>query len=531
MLKKKIAAYVLVQKSAPQSERFFDNHDISYRRGWFERNKKMTDTLHVPPSDERVLKRELFDDFERLANCSQDAIYHYDLESNQFLFVNKRFRAYFLIDPKAHLSTALSQMLQSIHLEDREQALNALNKCLRSGDPEGEVEYRTLYPDGSIRFLHDRWIVLRDPYGEPLAVEGFIRDITQRHLSEVQFVESRQNALIGNYIVQDGKFTYVNPQFISITGYSEDELIDRDPLTLVHADYREYVRRCAASMLKGDSLTPYEFCVLDKSGSTHWVMEAVNSVMYKNKRAVLGYFMDITQLHEMKDNLSTLGLMVGTISHSLRGCLTGLNASLYLIEKGFYRDMPAQIEEGLDVTKLMADRIRKLVLDILYYSKERDLEIEEVEVWQYAKEVAVQIETRIKAANIEFITDFSSATGNLSIDPEIIRAGLINILENAMEACIEDTRDIRHTIRFSTRVDEAHVYFDISDNGPGIDRAEAGKIFQLFNSTKGKRGTGIGLFVTRKAILKHGGAIEVDSDSGEGATFCIALPRKPRGHS
>ena len=487
----------------------------------------MTKTHNAPTSTKIDSSQLLFNDFKRLADFSQDAIYHYDIATRRFLFHNRKFSTFFQLENEIETPTTSEKIFEIIHPEDRQKTLERLKASLIAGNEKGEVEYRTLYPDGSIRFLHDRWIVLRDPYGEPLAVEGFIRDITQRHLSEVQFVESRQNALIGNYIVQDGKFTYVNPQFISITGYSEDELIDRDPLTLVHADYREYVRRCAASMLKGDSLTPYEFCVLDKSGSTHWVMEAVNSVMYKNKRAVLGYFMDITQLHEMKDNLSTLGLMVGTISHSLRGCLTGLNASLYLIEKGFYRDMPAQIEEGLDVTKLMADRIRKLVLDILYYSKERDLEIEEVEVWQYAKEVAVQIETRIKAANIEFITDFSSATGNLSIDPEIIRAGLINILENAMEACIEDTRDIRHTIRFSTRVDEAHVYFDISDNGPGIDRAEAGKIFQLFNSTKGKRGTGIGLFVTRKAILKHGGAIEVDSDSGEGATFCIALPRKP----
>jgi signal transduction histidine kinase len=219
--------------------------------------------------------------------------------------------------------------------------------------------------------------------------------------------------------------------------------------------------------------------------------------------------MDTTKLHKMKDNLSTLGLMVGTISHSLRGCLSGLNASLYLIETGFYRNRPAQIEEGMDVTKLMADRIRKLVLDILYYSKERDLESEEVEVWQFSKEVAILIEKRIKAANIQFITDFSYDSGHFEIDPEIIRAGLMNILENAMEACIEDKRDITHWIRFTASVDEAKVYFEISDNGPGIEKEQASNIFQLFSSSKGNRGTGIGLFVTRKAILKHDGVFEI----------------------
>ena len=246
-------------------------------------------------------------------------------------------------------------------------------------------------------------------------------------------------------------------------------------MSLVHEDYREHVRKCAVAMLKGVSLTPYEFCVLDKSGSTHWVMESLTSVIYRDKRAVLAYFMD--------------------------------------------------------VTKLIADRIRKLVLDILCYSKERDLEREEVEVWQFSKEVAILIEKRIKAANIQFITDFSYDAGYLAIDPEIIRAGLITILENAIEACIEDKRDITHWIRFTASVDEAKVYFEISDNGPGIEKEQASKIFQLFSSSKGKRGTGIGLFVTRKAVLKHGGTINVDSIPDGGTKFRITLPRKPRTHN
>jgi signal transduction histidine kinase len=254
-------------------------------------------------------------------------------------------------------------------------------------------------------------------------------------------------------------------------------------------------------------------------------METVTSIIYSGQRAVLGYFMDVTKLHQMKDNLSNLGLMLSTISHSLRGCLTGLNASLYNVEAGFYRNNPAQIEEGLDLCKLMVDRVRKLVLDILYHSKERDLEIEVVEVWRFAKEVAILIENRIKAANITFATTFPPDAGWFAIDPEVIRTALMNILENAMEACIEDRRSIAHRITFSTRIDEANVCFEISDNGPGVEEEQAKNMFQLFSSSKGNRGTGIGLFVTRKAILKHGGTIRVESKPDQGATFHIVLPR------
>ena len=146
--------------------------------------------------DERGLKDERFDDFERLANSSQDAIYHYDIPSKQFLFVNRRFNDIFRIPPDARIAAVSSKMIESIHPEDLKTALNALSDSIEAGKVEGEIEYRVLYPDGAIRFLHDRWAVLRDATGSPLAVQGFIRDITQQYRSEIQFIESKQNAPI-----------------------------------------------------------------------------------------------------------------------------------------------------------------------------------------------------------------------------------------------------------------------------------------------------------------------------------------------
>ena len=468
----------------------------------------------------------LFNDFERLANHSQDAIYHYDTVDQRFLFFNRQFAKFFRLGKGPRQTVSSDNVIKAIHPEDRSRVLNALRDSVAQGKDQGEMEYRLLYPDGSMRWLHDRWIVVRPAEGGHSAIEGFIRDNTQSKIAELQFVQSKQKALIGSYIVRKGRFQYVNPEFLRITGYSSEALLGTASINIVQEDYREHVRASAIAMLKGRSQTPYEFCATDRSGNTHWIMETVTSVLFEGQQATLGYFMDITALRKMQGNLSALGLKVGTISHSLRGCLTGLNASLFLIESGFYRDKPAQIEEGLDVTKLMADRIRKLVMDILYYSKERDLQVEEVEVWPFVKEVAVYVENRIKAADVTFITDFPYAAGVMAIDSEAIRSALINILENALEACIEDTRAIDHWIRFETKVDRDQVLFAIADNGPGIDKDQAGTVFQLFGSTKGKRGTGIGLFVTRKAILKHGGQITLHSAANQGAEFRISLPRR-----
>lgn len=108
---------------------------------------------------------------------------------------------------------------------------------------------------------------------------------------------------VGVYIVQDGKFQFVNPQFQKYTGYSEAELIGKESLGLVHPDDRERVRESAIAMLKGTRLDPYELRYIVKNGETFWATETVTSIRYKGKRATLGNFMDITQQKQVEETL------------------------------------------------------------------------------------------------------------------------------------------------------------------------------------------------------------------------------------
>jgi len=484
----------------------------------------MKEKIRQPSPNHGPTEHGLFRDIERLADRSLDAIYHYSVEQRQFLFCNRRFAELFgLEDPNQRTVTA-EQILKKIHPQDRQKLLETFKNCPASSIDKGEIQYRLLQSDGNIRWLQDRWIMVRE--GGAPAIEGFIRDITEEKLAVEKFLDSQQNAPIGMFIVQDDKFKYVNTEFIRIIGYTIEELLESNPFIYIHEDYREHVRQHAVAMLKRKSTTPYEFCIHNKADEIRWIMETVTPIYYNGRRATLGYFMDITQLHTMQLNLSTLGLMIGTISHSLKGCLTGLDASLYLIETGFYRNKHARIEEGLDVTKLMVDRIRKLILDILYYAKERELQLTNVDVWQFAESVATRVETRIRAANIQFDCHFPADLGMFSIDTEILRLALINILENAMEACIEDVNNKKQLITFDVRGEDKQVIFEISDNGSGIEADQVSKIFRLFHSSKGHKGTGIGLFITRKVIHKHGGRITLKAEPGKGARFTIFLPRK-----
>ncbi|MCP4689175.1 MAG: HAMP domain-containing histidine kinase, partial [Desulfobacterales bacterium] len=240
-------------------------------------------------------------------------------------------------------------------------------------------------------------------------------------------------------------------------------------------------------------------------------------------------FFDITELRQTQENLASLGLMVSTLSHNLKGILTGLDAGLFFIEKGFYRGRGAHIEEGLDVSKLMAERIRRMVYDILYYAKERDLQLKRTSVVHFANDVVSSIEIRIRAADIEFTHDYAPNLGEFEVDAGLFRSALLNLLENAMEACIEDAGKPSHKIEIIVGMDEDHILFDIIDNGSGIEKDRIKQMFTLFYSSKGHRGTGLGLFITRQVIRKHGGHISATSEKGKGSRFHIRMPRKPGG--
>ena len=109
------------------------------------------------------------------------------------------------------------------------------------------------------------------------------------------------------------------------------------------------------------------------------------------------------------------------------------------------------------------------------------------------------------------------------IDPEGIHRAVLNIVTNAIDAC-EGADDARVSVVNEWDAALSIARIRISDNGVGIDEADIGSIFQIFASSKGSRGTGLGLPVSRKIIAEHGGTIVVTSQPGQGATFTIELP-------
>jgi PAS domain S-box-containing protein len=148
-------------------------------------------------------------------------------------------------------------------------ALNLINKLAQEGQSTKRTKTTENQPNGAIKSFTDLFV------GSP----------------------------IGIYIVQEGKFQFVNPEFQETAGYREDELLGKDSSMIILPEDWDMVRENAVNMLKGKRSSPYLYRAVDKHGDIKWIIESVTSIDYGGKRAVLGYFMDNTEGERAKEAL------------------------------------------------------------------------------------------------------------------------------------------------------------------------------------------------------------------------------------
>jgi signal transduction histidine kinase len=234
----------------------------------------------------------------------------------------------------------------------------------------------------------------------------------------------------------------------------------------------------------------------------------------------------IREKTELQSHLASLGLMIGSISHGIKGLLTGLDGGVYLLDSGFAKKNEVQIKEGWDAVKVTVERIRKMIMDILFYAKDRNLRLERINIRNFVEEVAKEIKPKLKSQKIKFVNDFNAELGEFEIDATYVHSAILNIIENATDACLRDKTKTSHRIVFGVRRHEEKIILEIMDNGIGMDSKTQGKIFTPFFSSKGTKGTGLGLFIANTIIKQHGGEINVKSRVGQGTRFQIKIPGK-----
>lgn len=242
-----------------------------------------------------------------------------------------------------------------------------------------------------------------------------------------------------------------------------------------------------------------------------------------------GLAIENTRLYEAKlqsERLAAVGQTIATISHHIKNILQGLKSGSYLIQIGLDGKDDRSLRKGWSIVEKNQDKIYNLVMDMLSFSKEREPALEPNDLNETVGDVVDLM--RARAAELGVALEFTPDPHQAPIlfDSEGVHRAVLNLVNNALDAS-EGREGAQVSVEAARDATSARI--TVRDNGPGIPESEHESIFDVFSSTKGARGTGLGLPVTRKIAREHGGDVLIRSQVGAGTAFIVELPLRTEG--
>jgi signal transduction histidine kinase len=239
------------------------------------------------------------------------------------------------------------------------------------------------------------------------------------------------------------------------------------------------------------------------------------------------------------ERLAAVGQTIASLSHHIKNILQGVRGGSYLIEMGMKDHAKAIADGSVDVAAAKKavgimrkgwgiveknqERISTLVMDMLTFSKEREPVPEPANLNELTSDVVELVKSRATEEHVDLVWLPAPTMPTLMFDPESMHRAILNIITNAIDAC-HDREQGRVEVSTQYSHAERMARVEVVDNGSGIDSEDLEKIFAVFVSRKGGRGTGLGLPVSQKILQEHGGRIRVESQVGKGSRFTLEFP-------
>jgi len=365
-------------------------------------------------------------------------------------------------------------------------------------------------------------------------IEAATEELRRQSNFQIKLIRSSNDGIVATD--QNLKIVIFNPGAERIFGFNQSEVIEKMFLKdLYPSDLADAFRTALSGKTKLVDFPWKETSVTSKA-SEHIPVRFSGSILKEKdkKMGTVSFFQDLREVKRLEmellksERLAAIGQTVAGLAHGIKNILHGLKGGSYLVDIGIDRNDTEKLKKGWDMIKRNIGRTSNLVMDLLSYSKEREPEFENCFPNELANDVCELLMDRAKENNVEIDKDFDNSIGLVSMDPVTIHEVLLNLMSNAVDACLFDEDTTKNwQVRLKTaREDGNMIKFEVEDNGAGMNQEVLGKLFTSFFSTKGHRGTGLGLMVTRKLVEEHRGKIEVHSQPGKGTTFTVRLPCK-----
>jgi signal transduction histidine kinase len=232
------------------------------------------------------------------------------------------------------------------------------------------------------------------------------------------------------------------------------------------------------------------------------------------------------------ERLAAFGEAIAGLAHSIKNISGGMTGGTFVLEKGISLHNDQYLIQGWTMIKGNIEKLVRLSMDLLNYGKSSEIHPTWVDPNQAAREVFDLLLPQAQTHGVTLEISLSEHLPRVFMDTEAIERCLHNLVANSMDACLDaensvDTVFEKNVIIRTIPAPGWAMAYQVEDTGSGMDEETLQKIFQGFFSTKGSRGTGIGLMTTQKTVDKHHGRIQVSSKKGKGTKFTVFLPEIP----
>lgn len=404
-------------------------------------------------------------------------------------------------------------------------------------------------------------------FGNDKAVLLIARDITERKKFEQQILESEKklsrlmrnlpgmvyrSKLDENYSVE-----FVSEGSLSLTGYTQDELISKDKDTaakIIHPEDIMFVREAITDAVIEEKTFEVVYRIVTKEKNVKWVWEKGMPVKSEDEQVVLieGFITDITEQKNKEKQLQhvqkmeSIGTLAGGLAHDLNNVLGGILGATTLLD--FQLSTGEEIEakslkKNLETIERSVSRATDMIKQLMTLSREDELSLTPVDLNMSVKHV-IKICKNTFDKSIEINAVYGPEDMTVRADPTQIEQVILNLCINASHAMtlmrkpgepqggklsvyVENqtlSKEDAITIHPDAKIGKYRV-ISVSDTGVGIEQKNQSIIFDPFYTTKEKgKGTGLGLSIVYNIVKQHNGFVKVYSEKEKGSTFKVYLP-------
>ncbi len=474
-----------------------------------------------------------------MVNNATDAIFASN-EDFKITFWNNACQKLYGYDEQEVIGKNALEIIKSEHPEtsNREDAMNELNE---KGSWSGEV-YQYSKNGERIAVLSSN-SKLRDKAGKPIGYLSVTRDITQIKNAEKEIKRSREflNSIVENVpnmlFIKDAnnlKFIGLNKAGEELLGVSRNDMIGKNDYDFFPKEEADFFTEKDRSVLKGGVLyeIPEEKIHTKNKGVRILETKKIPILDEKGKpKYLLGISNDITERILMEEELrqksaeltrsnKELEQFAYVASHDLQEPLRMVNSYVQLLSSRYKNKLDQDANDFIGYAVDGSNRMRNLINSLLEYSRmNRVKAFEQVDLNKIIKEVLQDLKNRIAENKVTLHVDELPIVFG---DHVLLSQLFINLIANAIK--FKGEKDPEISIAYKKQNDE--FLFSVTDNGIGIQKEYAEKIFVIFQRLHSKEkypGTGIGLAICKKIVERHGGRIWIESEVNKGTTFYFTI--------